>query len=810
MKSAFIKNVFRTIKDSFGRYIAIFAIVALGVGFFSGLGTANQSMLKTAAAYTKDHKMYHFRALSTVGFDDASVSELQQKTGGIAVGSYYADLLAEADGAETVLRCHTLTQEINTPDLRYGRLPKADNECFADDVVYGEEDLGKTITVAEETAGSFRYREYTIVGVGKTPLYLSRERGTAKLGDGKVAAFLLLPAGGFKMEAYNEVYLDMGLKGDAYSTAYAEQEQAAEPAAAAAVEDVVQARAKRLAAAMAAAGLPKAQQTVDSYLLTRMDNTAYNTFENDTAVVDSISRVFPIFFLIVAALVCSTTMTRMLEEHRTQIGTLRALGYTKGAVMQKYAFYAGSAAMLGCIAGYFLGSWLFPLAIWQAYDILYGFADLMFTASLPYALVSVVGALLCSVGTTWVICRRQLLEMPAQLIRPRTPAAGKRIFLERVSWFWRKLKFLHKVSARNIFRYKKRMCMMMIGIGGCAALVLTGFGIHDSIANIANQQFSEIAVYDAAVNYAARGTAADEEHLKQAGVIKYTWLQQDSAELKTAAGTKSAYLIIADKGLNGLVDLHTRKKQPIDYPKKGEVVLNTNLAKQCDVQVGDTVTVKYTDTRSAALKVTGLCENHVHNYMYISADTFADLLQGAYTPKTAFVRFGEETDEQAAVTKLSKDDGITAVLRTADILATVNDSLQSMNAVVWLVILSAGALALIVLFNMLNINITERVREIATIKVLGFYPRETTAYVFRENRVLSVMGTVVGLPFGILLHRFVMDQIKIDMVSFNTVILPQSYVYTIAAVIGFALLSELLMYKKVGAIPMAESLKSIE
>ena len=811
MKSAFVKNIFRTIANSFGRYMAIFAIVALGVGFFSGLGTAHQSMLKTADEYLREHNMYHFRALSTVGFDDEAVDDVQAQTGGTVAGSYSADLLAAEDGQETVFICHSITEGMNTPDVRYGRLPAAGDECFADDRVYGEEDLGKVITVAEETAGSFRYREYTIVGVGKSPLYLSLDRGTTKLGDGKVSAFLLMLPGGFALDAYNEMYLDLGLEGEVYSSQYADAEAEVKPRVEEAVEQAVEARAERLAAAYAAAGLPAGQAiAAQSYLFTRADNTAYGSFESDTSIVDSIAHVFPVFFLIVAALVCSTTMTRMLEEHRTQIGTLRALGYTKGAILFKYMFYSGSAAMLGCVVGYFLGSWLFPLAIWQAYNMLYGFADLYFTTSLPYALISVIGALLCSAGTTWVICRRQLLEMPAQLIRPRAPVAGKRIFLERIPVFWKRLKFLHKVTARNIFRYKKRLFMMLIGIGGCAALVLTGFGIRDSISNIVDYQFEDIMQYDVAVNYADTITSADEEALTQAGIESYTLLKQDSAELKTETATKSAYLIIAEKDLNGMVDLHTRSGEAIAYPGKGEVVLNTNLAKRCDVQVGDTVTVHYTDAVSADLQVTGLCENHVYNYIYISADTFNELLDGEYQPGTVFARCAEDTDPHQAAAELAQNANVSATIVTEDIRSTVADSMRSMDAVVSLIILSAGALALIVLFNLINISITERVREIATIKVLGFYPRETASYVFRENLVLAIMGTVVGLPFGVLLHRFVMSQIKIDMVSFNTVILPQSYGFTIIAVIGFALLAELLMYKKVVSVPMAESLKSIE
>lgn len=811
MKSAYIKNIFRTIANSFGRYIAIFAIVALGVGFFSGLGTTHQSMLKTVDEYLRDHHMYNFRALSTIGFDDEAIDDVQSKIGGKVVGSYYADLLAAEAEQKKVFTCHSITENINTLDVRYGRLPTVGDECFADAHVYGEKDIGKVITVSDETADSFKYKEYTIVGVGKSPLFLGIDRGTTKLGDGKVSAFLYMLPEGFALDAYNEIYLDLGLKGKVYSTQYEDAEGEQKPIIESAVEDAVQARLERLIAQYTAAGLAPGQPlTVKNYTFTRDDNAAYASFENDASIVDSIAHVFPAFFLIVAALVCSTTMTRMLEEHRTQIGTLRALGYKSGAILFKYVFYSGSAAMLGCVAGYFLGSWLFPLAIWKAYSMLYDFASLCFTTSIPYAIISVIGALLCSAGITAVICYRQLREMPAQLIRPRAPAAGKRIIMERIPFIWKRLKFLHKVTARNIFRYKKRLFMMLLGIGGCAALVLTGFGIRDSISHIVDYQFEDIMKYDIALNYTSAIAAEDEAELQNAGIKSYTLLKQDSAELQTDAATKSAYLVIAKGGLNGLVDLHTRSGEKIDYPKTGEVVLNTNLAKRCNVQVGDTVTIRYTDVVTAKLRVSALCENHVYNYIYISADTFNELLNGDYAPTTVFARCEKDADSHQLAAKLAQNPKVAATVVTQDVCSTVEDSMRSMDAVITLVILSAGALALIVLLNLINISITERVREIATIKVLGFYARETVAYIFRENIILAIMGTVVGLPFGVLLHRFVISQIKIDLVSFNTVVLPQSFLFTIITVIGFAILAELLMVKKVSSVPMAESLKSTE
>lgn len=549
------------------------------------------------------------------------------------------------------------------------------------------------------------------------------------------------------------------------------------------------------------------------YVLTRDTNAGYVSFESDSTIVEKLSGLFPIFFFLIAALVCSTTMTRMIDDERTQIGTLRALGYSRGSILAKYLLYSGSAAALGCVIGYFAGGYVFPFVIWTAYGMLYSIPGFVILYDPVLFVIALAASLLCSAGTTYLALRIEMQNMPANLIRPKTPAAGKRIFLERITPLWKRLKFLHKVSLRNIFRFKKRMIMMILGIAGCTALVLTGFGIHDSVANIANFQFDDIQKYDVSAQFSDTLTEdkineVESDHKSELDAA--TAVQMTSGDVTGDSITKSAYIVASDDpAITDIFDLHI-DGETVPYPGKGEVLLTEKLAELTDIKTGDTVTVSVSDTEKAELKVAGLVENYVQNYLYMTGETYAMVADKGYEPKTLLLRVNDSADEYALSAALSKTDGVSSVSVVTDTRNMIDQMMQSLNYVVALVLISAGALAFIVLFNLGNINLTERVREIATIKVLGFHSKETGAYVFRENIILSMMGIVVGLPLGVLLHTFVLMQIRVDMVSFKAVIAPVSFLLTVVMVVLFTVITDLVMRKKIAKIDMAESLKSIE
>lgn len=555
------------------------------------------------------------------------------------------------------------------------------------------------------------------------------------------------------------------------------------------------------------------------YIQTREDNTGYTSFESNSQIVDGIAKVFPLFFFLIAALVCSTTMTRMIEEERTQIGTFRAIGYTNGRIMGKYMIYSGSAAIIGCLAGFFAGSKFLPMAIWVAYGMLFGFAPLDFYFHWPLLLISIAVALLCSAGTTYLACRGQLRCMPAEILRPKAPKAGKRIILERIGFLWSRMKFLHKVSTRNIFRYKKRMLMMLVGIGGCTALVLTGFGILDSIAGVAGHQYSQVETYDMMVVFSEEQSEKDRAEFERVygnDLENMAMLQQTAVTVAKGGTSKTCDLMITDDhNMKNAVQFHSVQHgsgegEIVPYPDKGEAVVNHKMAEMLHADVGDTITVTYDDTKEAQLKVSGIYRNYVSNYIYISAETFEQLYDETYKPSSAFVTCRDGVDQHEFAEQLNDFGDVAGISLNQDVQKHVEDMMISLNYIVVLVIGCAGALAFIVLFNLGNINITEREREIATIKVLGFYPRETGSYVFRENFVLVVLGIIVGLPAGAALHRFVMSQIVVDMVTFNQVIELKSYGFSVVIVLLFSCIVDLIMRRKLKRINMAEALKSIE
>lgn len=555
----------------------------------------------------------------------------------------------------------------------------------------------------------------------------------------------------------------------------------------------------------------------DTYVLGRDTNTGYVCFESDSSIVEGIANVFPVFFFLVAALVCMTTMNRMVEEQRTQIGVLKALGYGEARIMGKYLFYSGSAAFTGCVTGYFLGIHLFPLVIWQAYGMMYQFGEIVYAFDWLTALFCLSAALLCSMGTTWVSCRHELKEVAAELMRPKSPKAGKRVFLEWVPFIWNRLKFLHKVSVRNIVRYKRRFFMMVIGISGCTALLLTGFGIRDSVTTIADRQFEEIQTYQLGITLKDGISAEDTSSAEEiAGIIasgggEYTAALETAMDLETDAGIKSVKLIVAQNPdrIGEYFNLHTSAGDAIDYPDTGEIVICNKLSERYHIRIGDTIRLYDEDRRELQARVSGICENYIYNYVYVNMETYRQAA-GEADYQSIYVNLPEESDVYETGAALMKADNVTAVSVNRDMLLRVSRMMNSMNYIVFLIIICAGALAFIVLYNLNNINITERIREIATIKVLGFYKKETSSYVFRENTVLTGIGCIAGLGLGRLLHLYVMQKVDIDMMSFDVHVEPVSYLLSILLTFVFTWVINRIMSGKLEKINMAESLKSVD
>jgi len=835
--SAMTKTGVRVIVGTISRYLAIALIIALGSGFFTGLKVTTSAMIQTLDEYLDRTDMFDARLISPLGWEKDNVAIFEDLDGvREAEGSKSTDFLALVNDNEMVLKAISLPSKINHTELVEGRMPTKPNECVIDSYELGGLGVGGKIVLAgrndEETFEKFEYKEYEVVGSVRTPLYINFERGTTTLGNGSVTGFIYLMESGFKMERYTDIYLTYRESGYVYSEEYDNAveamrervEKLARDEASRGTDETYAFIAKKSGIdleSLPAEMLPAFKEQADEalklagenvYVLGRKENVGYYCFRNDADIVDGIAAVFPIFFFAVAALVCLTTMNRMVVDDRTKIGVLKSLGYGKGRIMAHYLLYAGSAALLGCTAGVFAGSIVFPKTIWNAYTIMYSLEDITVVFDPLLMAVSGGGYIVLVLAVTFFTARSELKEAAAELIRPKAPTPGKRVLFERIGFIWKHLKFLHKVSVRNVFRYKKRLFMMILGIGGCTALLITGFGLDDSISHIADRQFKEITFYDCGVSFAEDMTEERDEFLEHCADIvdKCTLLYNRPASCTTDSSTGTVTLIGVDDfaELDDMVDFHYKGKRLVP-PEKGECLISKNLSDSYGLDEGDSISVKVGDRYDVTLDITGVYENVIYNYIYTSTESLEEFLPEVER-KTAYLNFKEGIDAYEAGAKVSSYGKVVSISLTDEMLERVNSMLDSMKYVVMLVIGCAAALDFIVLFNLTNINILERIREIATIKVLGFKNFETSQYVFRENLIMTLCGGIVGIPLGIALHNFVMSKIKIDLISFESIRSGFTYGISIVLTFVFTFLVNLLMRRRLSRINMAEALKSVE
>ena len=568
----------------------------------------------------------------------------------------------------------------------------------------------------------------------------------------------------------------------------------------------------------AALKLEDARQTIDSmadaevYILDRNTNVGYLALDNNSDIVAGVSRVFPAFFLLVAALVCITTMTRMVEEERTQIGTFKALGYRNGAIVRKYLVYAGSAAIVGCGLGVTLGSIIFPTILWDIYGLLLNLMpNVVLKVNWPLCIAVVSAYSVVMLFVTWYCCRIALREAPAELIRPKSPTSGKKILLEYVP-FWKKIGFLNKVMLRNVFRYRQRILMMFVGIGGCTALLLTGYGLRDSIVNIAADQFKNVTIYDMQI-YFANGQSQQEqdafrEELKKE-VEGIHFYHQASVDLNFGSNTSELYMIVSDEGIKNYI-VFERNGEEVKLPGVNEVVLTIGVAERMGVSVGDVVTLRNADMRELEVTVSGIFDNQVNNYAFVNPLTVEAQWGSVPASQMAVVNTRHYVDVHEVGAHVAGRSDVLNVSLSVDMAQQVGSMLQALDTVVVIVVVCAGALAFTVLYNLTNINITERIREIATIKVLGFRAGESAAYVFKENLMLTAMSMIFGLFLGKWLLDFVISQVKVDMIWLITRIQPMSCVYAVCLTMLSAVIVDVVLYFKLDKINMAEALKSVE
>lgn len=925
MKNTLLKDTFRAIGNTLGRFLAIFAIVALGVGFFAGIKATAPDMKITADKYFDDYNLMDIWLISTKGFDEKDIEAIEkvEEIDEMSL-SYSIDVLADDGENIRVLKLLSIPENIednnsymNNINLVKGRYPENSGECLAESGSMTTESLsiGNKIKLYsgtdEDISGNLKKDEYTVVGLVESPLYISFERGTSTIGNGKIESYIMIPEENFKLPVYTDIYLTVKDAKDVftYSDEYddvldpvqknlkdvgktREEERYDEILAEAnekldegkrelkegeekqqtelkkAEEDLSKAKAeidkgerdlknkenefyknirdaekklndeekklkqgeeeyyknlksfnemkaktekelkeaelnqvlssktelekekqklilgeqelqnakkdidegktkleeerKRLETskkkalkefAEARNKLNSAKEEYESgyeeylngkkefdekldearrkiakgekelkelekpkwYVLKRSETRDFIDYGMAADRIDAIAQVFPLFFFVIAVLVCLTTMTRMVDEERGYIGSLKAMGYSNMHIASKYLIYAAIASISGSILGLLIGFKVFPTVIFNSYRIMYIMPPVITEFNIFYALISTAGAVFATTMAALVACYNELRETPALLLRPKSPKMGKRILLERIEFIWSRLKFTQKVTARNLFRYKKRFFMTIVGISGCTALLIAGFGLKDSIVSIAVKQFDEIYI-------------------------------------------------------------------------------------------------KVEDDKKAKVEIAGITENYSFHYIYMSPH----LYEKVFEKDVEFQKILAKTTgtDKAFEDKISKEilkyGDVSSINFITGISKSFKDMIGSLNYVVLVLIFSAGALAFVVLYNLTNINISERIREIATIKVLGFYDEEVSKYVYRENAILTIIGTAVGLVLGVFLHKFIILTGETEFIMFGRKIRFVSFVYSAILTIFFSLLVNFVMYFKLKKIDMVESLKSID
>lgn len=555
------------------------------------------------------------------------------------------------------------------------------------------------------------------------------------------------------------------------------------------------------------------------YVLDRYSNSGYNSFIQDTGSIEGIAQIFPIVFFVVALLISLTSMTRMVEEQRTQIGILKALGYNKIQIASKYVIYASLACVIGGILGMSVGFVLLPKIIWMMYEMMYQMTDISISFRWDVGGMGLLLISVCIIGATIHAVLKELIHTPAVLMRPKSPKMGKRVLLERIPFIWKNLSFSRKVTVRNIFRYKKRFLMTIIGILGCTALITVGFGIRDSIQCIMPNQFEKVFDYDMQIGLKnGLEQKQKQEYItnlqEKTEIEKIVEIYMTSNTVINGEKEEDVQIIVPkeQKELEGTINLADIKaKQKVEL-QENEICLTDKASELLGVKQGDTITLKDSDEKERKVKISNIVENYVSHYVYMSKETYENLYGEAYDTNVLFTKNNNLSKEQEnkLAAEIMNQSEVATINRISTTMNMLDDTMKSLNYVVVILIVSAGLLAFVVLYNLSNVNISERIRELATIKVLGFYDKEVYFYVSRETIILTAIGIVLGLVGGYFLNYFIIGTCEINMLRFQKIIKPMSYVYGALITIVFTLIVNIVTYFALKKIDMIESLKSVE
>lgn len=901
----FSKNIVKEFKNSFGRFLAIMAIIALGVGFLIGISQATPDMKTSMSDYLKDNAAYDIDVKAAYGLTLADIDKISSATddsGDEVVSAYMpavtSSVMAGIDGAnETAVNLIGIDFSVVTGDnasgdyLNHLTLEEGSWPSAADEVVverannyFEEAEIGDKIVITDEitTANStygdiYAQKEFTVVGIVSSPDYYYRDaREVTTVGTGVVS---LVMYGNYSLEEVenadggteyvasddsvydlskenslfwslnldsydlgsmtipldpiredNILYTDLWVQisgSDGYECFYTDYKDYVLNNAAY-IEEIGNEINAEVNAAIEDSLLSGAVPANASwYVLDRAStNVSYVSFDMNVEKVEDIAGIFPIFFIVVAALVALTSMTRMVEQDRMQIGTLKALGYRESTIMIKYLVYCILACIIGLVVGILLGFSIMPNIFWNAYRTMYFLPSLYLGFSWWLALAVVFGSLAVTIVVTIIACRTTTKEKPSTLMQPKAPKPGKRILLERCTPIWKRIKFKWKATIRNIFRYKKNMILTIVSVMGCTALILTGFGLGDSVAAVTELQYNDVIFYDTVVSFDGDYEYADgdehtlESYIDSLGENRYTDVYSESGQLILGDSRESVdmYLVTNSEQFSNFVSLHSSASgDALDVAEDG-IIIPENIATVYDISAGDEVTYRTADGAELKLTVSGVCEYYTGSDVYMNADNFTAAVEAEggtvdVSSNAYLIKYGYGDDEDAmnaAAESLLSDPAVTGVEFTYTTLRTFDALNDTMSFVILILVVCAGALAAIVLYNLTNINIDERRKEIATLRVLGYTKWEVAGYIYRESGILTIVGALFGLLVGWLLHMYIVGRVNSVWMMFGKAIAPLSFLWAFLITLGFAIVVYAFMLIKLYKINMAESLKSNE
>ncbi|MCL2740909.1 MAG: ABC transporter permease [Oscillospiraceae bacterium] len=813
----YAKSAVRLVTDAKARFASLAVIAMLGTMSVVGIQAASIDMRDVADRTYKGRGLYDVQVRSAAGFGEGDVAALAAVPGVAAVmPSYIVDAYIEVRGQRQPMRTYSLPTGLNALELLEGRLPEGPGECAVERRLMREGGyaLGGTLSIAPDgSAGygqAFECMDLTVTGVVSSPLYITMERGRTALGSGTLRYYAYLHPDGYALGAYTDVYVSMEESLGIYNVS--DEYDAAARRWVAALAEAGDARAAAAGEAPAGAGSedpgmgPSSASGPAWSYQTREDGVSFRSYRQDTFRLQKVGYVFPLVFFLVSLLVSLTTMTRMVEEHRTRIGVFKALGYGSSSVALMYASYAAASAALGGAAGVFLGSGLFPSIIADAYGHLYSMPPIETPVPVGIAAAAMAASVSVVVGATLAACLNVTRSEPADLIRPKAPKAGRKVWLEMLPPVWRRVGFIGKITARNIFRFKRRFFMTLTGVAGCAALLLTGFGLRDSLAVVSMRQFGEVEVYDAKAYLSGAADGAVRASLGALTHGEALYAREEAVEVEVGGQRFSASLITPeDYGrLGGFVRLFSPHTGGAYADPPEGALLTEKMARTLGVGEGDVVTLRLGGGAEVEVAVAGVAENYLFHYAFLGPGAYAALFGAEPVPNCLFINGAYDAEA------LMREGSVLALSAMTDQRRVMADSTDAMGVVTVVLIVLACALAFVVLFNLTLINITERRRELATIKVLGFQDAETALYTYRESMAVTLMGIAVGIAAGILLVGFVLTSVEIDILKFPHYVSLGSYLTAIAVSMAFTVFVSAATYGRLTSIDMVESLKGVE